>query len=62
MKCPKCQTENREARKFCLECGEKLFVVCVECGVENLNTFQIKGREPCLSKTFASLLKERLTF
>ncbi len=36
MKCPKCQTENREARKFCFECGAKLVLVCVECGFENL--------------------------
>jgi class 3 adenylate cyclase len=36
MKCPKCQTENREARIFCLECGTKLVLVCTECGFENL--------------------------
>ncbi|MFC1858192.1 adenylate/guanylate cyclase domain-containing protein [Thermodesulfobacteriota bacterium] len=36
MKCPKCQTENREARKFCLECGAKLILICVDCGFENL--------------------------
>jgi class 3 adenylate cyclase/tetratricopeptide (TPR) repeat protein len=36
MKCPKCQTENPEARKFCRECGEKLLLVCPECNAENL--------------------------
>jgi len=36
MKCPKCQTENRETRRFCLECGAKLILVCVDCGYENL--------------------------
>ncbi len=36
MKCPKCQTDNREARKFCLECGAELILICVACGFENL--------------------------
>jgi hypothetical protein len=32
MKCPKCQTENREGVKFCEECGAKLELVCPNCG------------------------------
>jgi hypothetical protein len=36
MKCPKCQTENPETRKFCYECGAKLLKVCHQCGSENL--------------------------
>ncbi|NIO03096.1 MAG: tetratricopeptide repeat protein [Proteobacteria bacterium] len=36
MKCPKCQTENPETRKFCYECGEKLLRLCPHCGAENL--------------------------
>jgi class 3 adenylate cyclase/tetratricopeptide (TPR) repeat protein len=32
MKCPKCQFENREGAKFCLECGEKLELQCPQCG------------------------------
>jgi class 3 adenylate cyclase len=36
MKCPKCQTENREGRLFCHECGEKLVLPCTDCGYENL--------------------------
>jgi hypothetical protein len=36
MKCPECQTENPETRKFCRECGEKLLLVCPECNAENL--------------------------
>jgi class 3 adenylate cyclase/tetratricopeptide (TPR) repeat protein len=36
MKCPKCQTENPETRKFCSECGAKLLLICPQCGFENL--------------------------
>ena len=36
MKCPKCQVDNRETRKFCKHCGAKLVLVCEECGYENL--------------------------
>jgi class 3 adenylate cyclase len=32
MKCPKCQFENEEGSKFCLECGERLEVKCAQCG------------------------------
>ena len=35
MKCPKCQTENSQTRKFCRECGTKLLPVCPQCGYEN---------------------------
>jgi hypothetical protein len=31
MKCPKCQFENREGAKFCLDCGEKLELKCPSC-------------------------------
>jgi len=36
MKCPKCQTENSEERKFCRQCGAKLLFVCPQCGSKNL--------------------------
>jgi len=36
MKCPKCQTENPETRKFCRECGAKLVLLCPKCNSENL--------------------------
>jgi len=32
MKCPKCQFENREAIKFCEQCGTKLESECPNCG------------------------------
>ncbi|MFH1623858.1 MAG: tetratricopeptide repeat protein [Pseudomonadota bacterium] len=36
MKCPECQRENSEARKFCCECGAKLLILCPKCSSENL--------------------------
>jgi len=36
MKCPKCQTNNRDVRKFCHYCGAKLLLICPHCGFENL--------------------------
>ena len=36
MKCPECQTENPETRKFCRECGAKLILLCPQCSSENL--------------------------
>jgi class 3 adenylate cyclase/tetratricopeptide (TPR) repeat protein len=36
MKCPKCQFDNPEARKFCRECGTKLVLVCPQCRFGNL--------------------------
>ena len=35
MKCPKCQHDNREGRKFCAKCGTKMGWVCPKCGYEN---------------------------
>jgi class 3 adenylate cyclase/tetratricopeptide (TPR) repeat protein len=32
MKCPKCQFENEEGSKFCLECGKRLELECPQCG------------------------------
>jgi len=35
MKCPKCQTENREGRKFCSKCGSPLQIICPACRAVN---------------------------
>ena len=32
MKCPKCQSENRENVKFCEDCGARMEVKCPACG------------------------------
>jgi ABC-type oligopeptide transport system substrate-binding subunit/class 3 adenylate cyclase len=34
MHCPKCNTENRENAKFCINCGARLMLVCPECGTQ----------------------------
>jgi len=36
MKCPKCQAENPETKKFCRKCGGKLLLCCPQCGVKVL--------------------------
>jgi len=43
MKCPKCQTENLDNRKFCRECGEKIILLCPKCGFENLPSDKFCG-------------------
>ena len=35
MKCPKCQTDNREGAKFCGKCQTKLSLICPQCNSEN---------------------------
>ena len=32
MKCPKCQTDNKDGAKFCVECGRKFEIKCSRCG------------------------------
>jgi class 3 adenylate cyclase len=34
VKCPRCQTENREGFRFCEDCGARLSVTCSVCGAE----------------------------
>jgi len=35
MKCPSCQIENDDTRRFCRECGARLLVTCPVCSAEN---------------------------
>ncbi|MGD0238556.1 MAG: zinc ribbon domain-containing protein [Syntrophorhabdales bacterium] len=42
MKCPNCQLENPEGKKFCYECGAKLIVTCPQC-----NAPIVPGRKFC---------------
>ena len=35
MRCPRCQAENREGRRFCAECGASLATACLSCGFTN---------------------------
>jgi tetratricopeptide (TPR) repeat protein/archaellum biogenesis ATPase FlaH len=35
MKCPNCEAENPDNKKFCGDCGAKLKTVCPRCGAEN---------------------------
>ena len=40
MKCPKCQSENPESAKFCVECGGKLEIICPKCDFSNSASFK----------------------
>ena len=35
MRCPQCQAENREGRRFCAECGVSLNLACPSCKFSN---------------------------
>jgi uncharacterized membrane protein YvbJ len=35
MRCPRCQHENREGRRFCSRCGAGLAGACPPCGFTN---------------------------
>ena len=43
MRCPSCQTENREGRRFCTKCGAPLAVACAACGFANDPTDEFCG-------------------
>ena len=35
MKCPRCEADNRQGRRFCAECGASLNLACPSCGFSN---------------------------
>jgi class 3 adenylate cyclase len=37
MRCSKCDSDNREGRKFCANCGAPLTVTCSKCAASNLS-------------------------
>jgi class 3 adenylate cyclase/tetratricopeptide (TPR) repeat protein len=43
MKCPKCQFENPEGKKFCGRCGTKMESICPSCQSANPPDFQFCG-------------------
>jgi class 3 adenylate cyclase/tetratricopeptide (TPR) repeat protein len=43
MKCPKCQFENPEGKKFCGDCGAKLELLCTNCQSPNPPQFKFCG-------------------
>jgi ribosomal protein L40E len=34
MNCPKCQSENPDGAKFCIECGSSFEQLCPQCGAK----------------------------
>jgi hypothetical protein len=48
MRCPRCQFGNREGARFCIECGNKLEIVCLKCS--HLNPPESKFCEKCGSE------------
>jgi class 3 adenylate cyclase/tetratricopeptide (TPR) repeat protein len=43
MKCPKCQFDNPDDKKFCRECGVKLLLACPQCAAEILPSDKFCG-------------------
>jgi class 3 adenylate cyclase len=43
MKYPKCLFDNSEGIKFCVECGNKLDIICPKCGYGNLPSHKFCG-------------------
>ena len=43
MKCPKCNFESKDGKKFCTQCGVELTSKCPECGLEIEETEKFCG-------------------
>jgi class 3 adenylate cyclase/tetratricopeptide (TPR) repeat protein len=57
MKCPKCQGENPEGKKYCAECGAKLEVLCPHCHSPHLPQSKFCGE--CGQKLDATPVKAK---
>jgi class 3 adenylate cyclase/tetratricopeptide (TPR) repeat protein len=54
VRCPACQTDNPDTKKFCRQCGAKLVLVCAQCGAACLPGDEFCGDCGCsLSKASA---------
>jgi len=40
MKCSECQSDNPKNAKFCVECGNKIEIICPSCGSVNSPSFK----------------------
>ena len=59
MKCPNCGLDNRGGANFCIECGNKLEIPCVQC--HHLNLPASKFCEKCgfkLDEPFGKATRE----
>ena len=43
MRCLKCQYDNPNGTKFCVECGSKLELLCPKCGFSNSPSYKFCG-------------------
>ena len=43
MKCPKCQVENPEGKRFCRKCGTPLPLTCTHCGAQIMQDDEFCG-------------------
>ena len=58
MRCGKCGKDNREARRFCAECGAALAVKCEDCGASNEPEEKFCGEGRALLVEHAKQIKD----
>jgi predicted amidophosphoribosyltransferase len=64
MRCSKCGSDNREGRKFCVQCGQALKLACPSCGAPSepgerfcgdCGAALVVAAQPSALKTFGAL-------